>query len=129
MKTLLISALFALSGQVLGSEIVCSGKKHFSSPYPGAGSSVTVVLKVDEEKDMASLRLSGTTGGGKSHKIDLSRVDHLRDAARFVIEGRDEDGKNFKATIDYLTEQGVSAKIKHTRETSLEYRCSHFTVK
>mgnify|MGYP003640388168 CR=1 FL=1 len=129
MKTLLLSTLFVLSGQVLGSEIVCSGKKHFSSPYPGAGSSVSIVFKVDEKSDQATLRLSGTSGGAKVHKIDLSRVDHLRASDRFIIEGRDQEGRSFKATINYLTAQGVTATIKHTRDTSLEYKCSHFTIK
>ena len=129
MKTVLIAALIAISGQVHSSEIICSGKKHFSSPYPGAGSSVRAVLRVNSKLDQASLTLSGQSGGAKVQKIDLSRVDHQRDSDRFIIEGRDQDGKFFKTTINYLTPEGVTASIKHTKNTSLTYECSRFSVK
>lgn len=129
MKSALITVLaLAFSTQLTATEVVCSGKKHFSSPYPGASSSATIVLKANAENNEASLSVRGSTGG-KTHKIELTRLDHLSQKDQIVIEGYDADDKKFKAVISYLTANGVSAKVHHTRETNLEYKCSHFTFK
>lgn len=119
---LILATLFVLSAQgAFAREIHCNGKKHFSSPYPGASSTATVILKIDEVRESVDLTLRSSV----SATTETFRLTDLRES-RGVFRFRGEGEGKLSGTINFLSPTGVTAKLN--RFKNLEYNCSVFRV-
>lgn len=128
MKSLFIFTMFLFASQTFATVIDCNGKKFFSSPYPGASSSATVLLKLDDVNQNLSFSLRGE-GSSQNKNFHLDTFDHDQSRALISFKGISESGEKISGSISYLNEQGVLAKIRNGRRNSFDYNCSIFRFK
>lgn len=104
MKLLVMAGLFLSFNSFAGSNLICSGKQTFNSPYPNAGSRVASSLVVDTKSDSGTLRSAGRTLA-RLTQIDVTK--NLQDGS-LSLRAISEEGELFEAKIEVF---GVS-KIK-----------------
>tara|TARA_Y100000031_G_scaffold136054_1_gene159808 strand:- start:30 stop:380 length:351 start_codon:yes stop_codon:yes gene_type:complete len=98
-------------------DLVCSGKVTSTSPYPGAGGSVSKVLKIDLETMNGEFRESRIRGTD----IEFSQVLRRQDSVK--IDGITENGDLVNLELSIFGQRGPELKGTIGRKR-ISYKCN-----